>query len=354
MGAAGGIGTALRQGRMQMTQSTIGELEYRGVPYRLAGRSGLLLSAFALGLWHSFGEHHDRRTQADLITGAFERGITHFDNANRYGPPHGHAEIVLGDVLGRELRAHRDEITVSTKAGNQVAPHPYGSGASRRHLFAEIDRSLTRLGLDHVDVFYSHRHDPATPLDETAQALADIVRQGKARYLGLSNYPPEALQTIAERLRELGTPAALVQPRYSLLDRAIEQPGHLLELADRHGFGVVVYSPLAQGLLTDKYLTGQIPEDARAGRSEFLGTDFLTDDYVQRTRAFASLAESEGATTPQLALRWILRQQAVTSVLLGVSKPEQLDVNLASAQLPEPSAELLARLDALYPVSRED
>ncbi|WP_231291609.1 aldo/keto reductase [Leucobacter chromiiresistens] len=257
-------------------------------------------------------------------------------------------------MLARELRAYRDEVTVSTKAGNQVAPHPYGSGSSRRHLFAEIDRSLTRLGLDHVDVFYSHRHDPATPLDETAEALADIVRQGKARYIGLSNYAPNALHTIAEMLAELGTPVALVQPRYSLLDRAIERPGDLLDLSDRHRFGIVVYSPLAQGLLTDKYLAGEIPEDARAGRSEFLGTDFLTEEYRESARALASVAASIGSTTPQLALRWILRKHAVTSVLLGVSKPEQLDVNLASAQLPELSAELLARLDELYSDTRKD
>ncbi|WP_053385086.1 aldo/keto reductase [Leucobacter celer] len=337
-----------------MTDTQLGELAHRGVPYRRAGRSGLLLPAFALGLWHSFGETRERRAQADLIVGAFDRGITHFDNANRYGPPHGHAERVLGDVLGRELRAHRDEITISTKAGNQIAAHPYGSGASRKHLLDQIDRSLERLGVEHVDVFYSHRHDPATPLEETAQALADIARQGKARYIGLSNYPPEAIAAIAPLLGEAGAPVALVQPRYSLLDRTIEREGHVLDLAETHGFGVVVYSPLAQGLLTDRYLDGAIPDDARAGRSEFLGTDFLTDDYLRRTRALAGLAESEGATTPQLALRWILREQAVTSVLLGVSKPEQLDANLASARIPQLGDALLAQLDELYPDTRED
>ncbi|WP_449283864.1 aldo/keto reductase [Leucobacter sp.] len=324
------------------------------MPYRRAGRSGLLLPAFALGLWHSFGETRERRAQADLIVGAFDRGITHFDNANRYGPPYGHAERALGDVLGRELRAHRDEITISTKAGNQIASHPYGAGASRKHLLDQIDRSLARLGVEHVDVFYSHRHDPATPLEETAIALADIVRQGKARYAGLSNYPPEAIAAIAPLLAEAGAPAALVQPRYSLLDRTIERPGHVLDLAETHGFGVVVYSPLAQGLLTDRYLHGAIPEDARAGRSEFLGTDFLTEAYLRRTRALAALAEAEGATTSQIALRWILREQAVTSVLLGVSKPEQLDANLASARIPQLGDALLAQLDELYPDTRED
>lgn len=337
-----------------MGHSAESELEYRGVQYRRAGRSGLVLPEFALGLWHSFGEDGSKRSQTDLIVAAFDRGVTHFDNANRYGPPHGFAETVLGEVIATKLRAHRDEITISTKAGNPVAPHPYGSGASRHHLFAQIDRSLTRLRLDHVDVFYSHRHDPSTPLEETAAALTDIVRQGKARYVGLSNYPPAALARIADLLRDAGTPVALVQPRYSLVDREIERPGHVLELAERHGFGVVAYSPLAQGLLTDRYLGGTSPADARAGRSEFLDTSFLTPDYVRRARALADLAATHGAETPQLALRWILRQRAVTSVILGVSRSDQLDVNLASKHIPELGTQLLAQLDELYPDTRED
>ena len=337
-----------------MTDTPLGELVHRGVPYRRAGRTGLLLPAFALGLWHSFGETRDRRSQAELITGAFDRGITHFDNANRYGPPHGHSERVLGSVLAQELRGHRDEITVSTKAGNEVAPHPYGAGASRKHLFAEIEGSLSRLQLDYVDVFYSHRHDPATPLEETVTALSDIVRQGKARYLGLSNYPPAALAEAARLLREAGAPLALAQPRYSLLDRSIERPGEVLTLAQEHGFGVVVYSPLAQGLLTDRYLDGSIPADARAGRSEFLGTDFLTPEYLARARRHAALAQEADATAAQLSLRWILRQPAVTSVLLGASRPEQFDTNLASTTIPQLSDALLAQLDELYPHARED
>lgn len=337
-----------------MTEPTNSELEYRGVRYRRAGNSGLLLPEFALGLWHSFGEDRSRRSHADLIVAAFDRGVTHFDNANRYGPPHGAAETVLGEVIATELRTHREEITISTKAGNQIAPHPYGSGASRHHLFDQIDQSLARLKVDHVDVFYSHRHDPLTPLEETATALADIVRQGKARYVGLSNYPPAALSAIAGLLRDAGAPAALVQPRYSLIDREIERPGHVLDLAEQHGFGVIAYSPLAQGLLTDRYLTGTSPEDARAGRSEFLDTSFLTDEYVRRARALAELAAKNGATTPQLALQWILRQRAVTSVILGVSRPDQLDVNLASTQIPELGTGLLAQLDELYPDIRED
>lgn len=330
------------------------ELEYRGVPYRRAGGTGLLLPVFAFGLWHGFGEAQGRRAQAALLTGAYDLGITHFDNANRYGPPHGFAEQVLGDVLLHELRAHRSAITISTKAGNPIAPHPYGSGASRKHLFDGIEHSLRRLRVDYVDIFYSHRHDPGTPLEETAEALADIVRQGKARYVGVSNYGPEALEQIASLLRESRVPLAVAQPKYSLLEREVEKPGGALQLADEHGFGIVPYSPLAQGLLTDRYLQGAVPSDARAGRSEFLSTEFLTDDYLERTRKLTDQARAQGLTTAQLALVWLLRQRSVTSILLGASSTEQLQQNLVAASAAELPEEVLDTLDKLYPVSRKD
>lgn len=334
-----------------MSSAAFGIQEYCGVPYRRAGSTGLLLPVFSFGLWHGFGQGHTRRSQVDLLTGAFDRGITHFDNANRYGPPHGFAEEVLGRVLRTELAAHRDEITITTKAGNPVAPHPYGSGGSRKHLLDAVDASLQRLGTDHVDVFYSHRYDPTVPLEETTTALADIARQGKARYLGLSNYPAEHLARAIDLLQAAGAPIALYQPRYSLLDRSVERTaGEFSVIADR-GVGAVVYSTLAQGLLTDRYADGVIPEDSRATWSEFLDGEFVSEEYLSRLRTLAELAERRGESIAQLALNWATRTEVVTSAILGASRVEQLDSNLgalASAPLDE---DVLAALDAAFPAS---
>ncbi|WP_395245576.1 aldo/keto reductase [Agromyces sp. MMS24-K17] len=316
-----------------MTTATV--LEHRGLPYRRAGATGLLLPAFSLGLWQGFGSDRDQRTQASLITGAFDRGVTHFDNANRYGPPFGWAERVLGEVLRTELAAHRDEITITTKAGRPVGDHPYAVGGSRKHLLDAVDTGLARLGTDHVDVFYHHAYDPGTPLEETATALADIARQGKARYLGLSNYPAAPLAEIVALLRELRAPLALVQPGYSLLDRAAEEPGGVLDIAAEAGLGVVVYSPLAQGRLTTKYLDGAVPATSRAAWSTFLDGTFIDDAYLATVGRLDEAARARGASLPQAALQWVLRRPEVTSVLLGASRLEQLDENLGALRVAE-------------------
>ena len=309
-------------------------VEHRGIPYRRAGETGLVLPAFALGLWQNFGADRDHRAQAALITAAFDRGITHFDNANRYGPPFGWAESVLGNVLHAELAAHRDEITISTKAGNPIGDHPYATGGSRKHLLDAVEASLRRLGVDNVDVFYHHRHDPDTPLDETVSALADIARQGKARYLGLSNYPPAALREAVLLLRDAGAPIAVVQPSYSLLAREPEQSGGVFDVANASGLGVVVYSPLAQGRLTTKYLGGRAPETSRATWSSFLDESFIDDEYLTLGRRLDDVARTRGLTLPQIALQWVLRRPEVTSVLLGASRLEQLDENLRALDAP--------------------
>lgn len=324
-------------------------LEYRGVPYRRAGRTGLLLPAFSLGLWQNYGAGHDHRTQASLITGAFDRGLTHFDNANRYGPPYGWAERVLGEVLRTDLAAHRDEITITTKAGRPVGEHPYATGGSRKHLFDAVDASLTRLGTDYVDVFYQHAYDPTTPLEETVTALADIARQGKARYLGLSNYPAEQLAEAVRLLQDLRAPLALVQPGYSLLDQGAEAAGGVLEIARGAGLGVVVYSPLAQGKLTTKYLGGDVPDTSRAAWSSFLDGGFIDDAYLAIVKRLDEAAKARGRSLPQTALLWVLRRPEVTSVLLGASRLDQLDENLGAlsgAPLTDDDARELERIVA--------
>lgn len=325
--------------------------EYRGIPYRRAGATGLVLPVFAFGLWHGFGQNHDHRSQTSLLTGAFDRGITHFDNANRYGPPHGRAEEILGNALRHELAAHRDEITITTKAGNPIAPHPYGSGGSRKHLFDAVEASLSRLGTDHVDVFYSHRHDPNTPLEETVQALADIARDGKARYLGLSNYPAEVLAQAIDLLQTAKAPIALYQPRYSLLDRSAERPGGEFDAISARGVGAVIYSPLAQGLLTDRYSNGSIPEGSRATWSEFLHADFVSEEYLDRLQVLGQIAQERQQSIAQLALSWATRSGVITSAILGASRVEQLDENIASLRAEPLSKNHLALLDATFPTA---
>ncbi|MER5783168.1 aldo/keto reductase [Streptomyces mobaraensis] len=322
---------------------------YAAMPYRRAGRSGLKLPAVSLGLWHNFGTDRDLDTQRALVTHAFDHGVTHFDLADNYGPPPGAAETAFGRVLDGGLRAHRDEMVVSTKAGYLMWPGPYGEWGSRKHLLASLDRSLRRMGLEYVDVFYSHRPDPGTPLEETMGALATAVRQGKALYAGVSNYPPEQTREAARILRDLGTPLLLHQPRYSLLDRAPEE--ELFDTLDELGVGAIVYSPLAQGLLTDRYLDGIPPGSRAAGASPFLTSADVTPELVVRLRALNDVAVKRGQTLAQLALAWVLRS-TVTSVIVGASSTAQLDDSLAATRNLTFTEEELALVDAaLEPAS---
>lgn len=331
------------EGFSAMTDYLPAPTRYDAMPYRRCGRSGLRLPAVSLGLWHNFG-HVDRFDNARaLIRRAFDLGITHFDLANNYGPPPGSAESVFGDILRRDLAGHRDELLISTKAGHPMWPGPYGDGGSRKYLLASLDQSLRRLGVDHVDIFYHHRPDPATPLDETVAALEQAVRSGRALYVGLSNYPPALLREAAALLRAAGTPCLIHQPRYNLLDRAIED-ALLPALADE-GIGCIAFSPLAQGLLTEKYLGGTIPPDSRAARARFLKPADVTPERLARIEGLAALARARGQTLAQMALAWVLRHPAMSSVLIGASRVAQLDDALAALARPEFAADELDAID---------
>ncbi|GGO19274.1 aldo/keto reductase [Microbispora rosea subsp. aerata] len=319
------------------------EDRYEKVEYRRAGNSGLDLPAISLGLWQNFGVDRPYETQREIVLHAFDLGITHFDNADRYGPPHRAAQKFFGTLLRRELAPYRDELILSTKAGNPIGPSPYLKGGSRKSLLTSLEHSLRDLGTDHVDIFYSHSPDPATPLEETVGALVSAVQQGKALYVGISNYPPERAHEAAELLRRAGVPLLVHQPRYSIFDRRPELNG-LLKLAAEDGFGLVVYSPLAQGLLTDKYLTG-IPADARAGNSAFLSPDVIDDTYRRRAAALNDIARERGQSLAQLALQWVLRQPQVTSALIGASSTAQLDHNVKALGFPPLTEEELALID---------
>lgn len=301
---------------------------YEGRQYRRAGRSGLLLPPLSLGLWHNFGDDTPLARQRAILRTAFDHGVTHFDLANNYGVPYGSAERNLGQVLRQDFAAHRDELILSTKAGWDMWPGPYGQGgSSRKYLLASLDQSLARLGLDYVDVFYSHRYDPDTPLEETADALASAVRQGKALYVGISGYSAQHADGIATLLEARQVPLVLQQPLYNLLDRSIETNG-VLQGAHARGSGVIGFSPLAQGLLSGKYEQA-IPEDSRIGKgSRYLPEHALNERLHERIRAFRAVAAQRGQTLSQLALAWTLRNPQVTSVLVGVSRPEQLLENL--------------------------
>ena len=313
--------------------------------YRRCGRSGLKLPLLSLGLWHNFGSADDFANSRALILRAFDLGITHFDLANNYGPPPGSAEETFGRVLREDLSAHRDELIVSTKAGYDMWPGPYGEWGSRKYLTASLDQSLRRLGLDYVDIFYSHRPDPATPLDETCGALAQAVRSGKALYAGLSNYNPEQTARAAQLLRELGTPCLIHQPRYSMLDRGPEPA--LFDVLVREGIGGIVFSPLAKGLLTNRYFAG-IPGDARAARDpRFLRPEHITDAVLAKTRQLDALAGRRGQSLAQMALAWVLRQPAITSALIGVSKVSQLEDNLGALRNLAFSTEELAQIERI-------
>src|SRR5687768_15478309 len=304
---------------------TAAEDRYDSMTYRRTGRSGLDLPAISLGLWHNFGDDMPFDRQRAILRRAFDLGVTHIDLANNYGPPYGSAETNFGELLRSDLRPYRDELVLSTKAGYDMWPGPYGEWGSRKYLLASLDQSLGRMGVDYVDIFYSHRFDPETPLEETMGALHSAVQQGKALYAGISSYSPERTVEAARILREMGTPLLISQPSYSMFNRWIE--GGLLDALEDVGAGCIVFSPLAQGLLTDRYLHG-VPEDSRAAQGKSLGEDMLSERNLERVRALNEIARSRGQSLAQLALAWALRDTRVTSVLVGASSVEQLDTNV--------------------------
>jgi L-glyceraldehyde 3-phosphate reductase len=303
---------------------------YEAMPFRRAGRSGLKLPAIALGLWHNFGDDRPLRTQRAIVCRAFDRGVTHFDLANNYGPPPGSAEANFGRILKTDLAGHRDELVVSTKAGWDMWPGPYGDGGSRKYLLSSLDQSLRRMKLDYVDVFYSHRFDPDTPLEETCGALDAAVRSGKALYVGISSYSPKRTREAAAILQALGTPLLIHQPNYSMLNRRVEHDG-LLDVLEEEGSGCIAFSPLAQGLLTDKYLSG-IPESSRAAAETSLSSSWLTETTLTRIRALNEIASSRGQSLAQMAIAWTLRDPRVTSSLIGASSIKQLDNSLSALE----------------------
>jgi len=316
---------------------------YDAMSYRRVGRSGLRLPAISLGLWQNFGGDRPLETQRAIVRRAFDLGITHFDLANNYGPPYGSAEENFGRILATDLRGYRDELIISTKAGYDMWPGPYGDHGSRKYLLASLDQSLARMGLPYVDIFYSHRVDPDTPLEETMGALDTAVRQGKALYAGISSYSPERTRQAAEVLRDLGTPLLIHQPSYSMFNRWIEDDG-LLEVLGEEGIGCIVFSPLAQGLLTDRYLDG-IPEGSRASRHGSMDTDQLNETTLARVRALNELAGRRGQSLAQMAVAWTLRDPRVTSALLGASSVAQLEANVAALDNLEFSDGELAEID---------
>ena len=299
------------------------------MPYRRCGRSGLQLPALSLGLWQNFGDDRPLESSRAILRRAFDLGVTHFDLANNYGPPYGTAERNFGRLLAEDFRPYRDELLISTKAGYDMWPGPYGEWGSRKYLRASLDQSLRRMGLDYVDIFYSHRFDPDTPLEETMGALDTAVRQGKALYVGISSYSAERTAEAAEILRGLGTPLLIHQPSYSMLNRWIEQG--LLDLLQEEGIGCIAFSPLAQGLLTDKYLHG-VPESSRVRSGGYFSERLLTEENLERVRALNEIAAGRGQTLAQMALAWVLRDPRVTSALIGVSSVEQLENNVAALE----------------------
>ena len=299
---------------------------YEKMKYMRCGNSGLLLPRVALGFWHNFGSCDKFDNMKAMVFKAFDSGITHFDLANNYGPVPGSAEENFGRIMESDLRQYRDEMIISTKAGYDMWPGPYGNFGSRKYLMASLDQSLKRMKLDYVDIFYHHRSDPETPLEETMGALSDIVKQGKALYAGLSNYNPEQLRKASEILKRNGTPLLVLQPSYNMLNRLPETSG-LLDTAKEVGAGVVCFSPLAQGVLTDRYLDG-IPTDSRAAKDHFLHKDSITETKVNAVKKLRAIAESRGQTIAEMALSWDLRGDKVTTVLIGASRPEQIEQNV--------------------------
>jgi len=315
---------------------------YNRLPYRRCGRSGLLLPEVALGLWQNFGDGKPIEDQRVILRRAFDLGVTHFDLANNYGPPYGSAELNFGRIMREDLRPYRDELIISTKAGYDMWPGPYGDHGSRKYLLASLDQSLHRMGLEYVDIFYSHRYDPDTPLEETMGALATAVTSGKALYAGISSYSAERTLEAADLLRRMGTPLLIHQPSYSMLNRWIE--GGLLDVLEREGAGCIAFSPLAQGVLTGKYLDG-VPAGSRASQNGSLSADQIAPQTLAHVRALNEIAAGRGQSLAQLALSWALRDARVTSVLIGASSVAQLEENLAAAGHTEFTADELAAID---------
>jgi len=319
---------------------------YATMRYNRCGRSGLKLPAISLGLWHNWGDVDVFANSRAMTLRAFDLGITHFDLANNYGPPFGSAEENFGRILQKALAGYRDELVISTKAGWNMWPGPYGDWGSRKYLIASLDQSLQRLGLEYVDIFYHHRPDPETPLEETMGALDQIVRSGKALYVGISQYNPEQTRQAAAILRDLGTPLLIHQPNYNLFDRWIEDG--LLDVLQEEGIGCIVFSPLAQGLLTGKYLSG-IPADSRAGRETgFLRPEHITEDKLAKVRQLQDVAQARGQTLAQLAIAWVLRQPGITSALIGASRVSQIEDIVACLDHSEFSEDELKRIDEIF------
>ena len=317
---------------------------YDTMSYRRCGKSGLLLPALSLGLWHNFGDITPFGTQRDILRTAFDHGITHFDMANNYGPPYGEAERNFGIHMQRDWKPHRDELVLSTKAGYDMWPGPYGNWGSKKYLIASLDQSLRRMNVDYVDIFYHHRPDPNTPIEETMGALDQIVRSGKALYVGISRYTPEQTEVAIRTLRELRTPMLIHQENYSMLNRKIESG--LTDMLTREGVGLIAFGPLAGGRLTGKYQSG-IPADSRIGHDpRYLKADMLTPGLHAAIDALSQIAKARGESLAQLALQWTLRDPSVTSALIGASRPEQITENIAALDFPELTAEELAQIDA--------
>ena len=319
------------------------EGRYGQMEYRRCGRSGVMLPAISLGLWHNFGAITPFETQRELLRTAFDCGITHFDLANNYGPPYGEAERNFGVHMERDWRPHRDELFLSTKAGYDMWPGLYGDGGSRKYLISSLNQSLKRMRVEYVDVFYHHRPDPDTPLEETMGALDAIVRSGKALYAGISNYPPEQAAKAIAILNRLGTPCLIEQPSYSMLNRWIEQG--LTGVLRENGVGCIAFAPLQNGILTGKYLRG-VPEDSRAARDpRYLKPDRISDAMLSKVARLKPIADARGATLSQLALKWVLRDEVVTSALIGASRPEQIRENVQIVQMPKLAPEELAAIE---------
>jgi len=318
------------------------EDRYEKISYRRCGRSGIHLPEVSLGLWQNFGDDRSLEVQRAILRRAFDLGVTHFDLANNYGPPYGSAEINFGRLMREDLRPYRDELIISTKAGYDMWPGPYGDHGSRKYLLASLDSSLGRMGLDYVDIFYSHRFDPQTPLAETMGALDAAVRSGRALYAGISSYSAERTAEAAAIMNRLGTPLLIHQPSYSMLNRWIE--GGLLDTLEREGIGCIAFSPLAQGVLTGKYLGG-VPEGSRAARHDSLTTDQISAETLGHVRALGEVASRRGQTLAQMAISWVLRDKRVTSALIGASSVPQLEENLAAAQQTEFTSEELTEID---------
>lgn len=316
---------------------------YEAMPYRQCGHSGLYLPAISLGFWHNFGQDRHVGTMRAIMQRAFDRGITHFDLANNYGPPSGAAEEAVGHILATDFQAHRHELIISSKAGWRMWPGPYGYGGSRKYLIASCDDSIKRLGVDYLDIFYHHRPDPDTPIEETMAALDHLVRSGRTLYVGISSYSPELTQRATTLAQTMGTPLVIHQPSYSMFNRWIEDG--LTDVCHENGIGIIAFSPLAQGLLTSRYLNG-IPEDSRLAAQTSLHPDHLNEETLEKIRALDAIAKERGQTLAQMAIAWSIRNPEVTSALIGASSTQQLDENIDAINNLEFSAEELERIDA--------